>query len=191
MLRHRRLLIRRDRICSNSQIGAEWLENEIWEHVRKVVSDPRGLEQEGRDSNQSNALSESLDALDAQRQKLRRGMEHLIDSLTEGVIDRDQFTSRMNRTKSRIADIETKLAAHAAAEERRIHVRSAMSRLAELSTHLQRQLNDADWTTKRDVLRALIQRIEIGPTSIAVVLRLPAQTSARTMEPIVVILSRA
>jgi hypothetical protein len=65
-----------------------------------------------------------------------------------------------------------------------------MDRLAELSTHLQTQLNDADWTTKRDVLRALIQRIEIGPTSIAVVLRLPAQTSARCMEPIMVTLSR-
>ena len=118
-------------------------------------------------------------------------MEHLIDSLSEGVIDRDQFTSRMSRTKSRIADIETKLAAHATVEERRTQVGSAMSRLAELSTHLQTQLNDADWTTKREVLRALIQRIEIGPTSIAVVLRLPAQTSARTMEPIMVILSRA
>ena len=180
-----------DRICSNTQIGADWLENEIWEHVRKVVSDPRGLEPQGRDSNQSSALSESLDALNAQRQKLRRGMEHLIDSLSEGAIDRDQFTSRMSRTKSRIADIETKLAAHATVEERRTQVGSAMSRLAELSTHLQTQLNDADWTTKREVLRALIQRIEIGPTSIAVVLRLPAQTSARTMEPIMVILSRA
>ena len=138
----------------------------------------------------SSALSENVDALKVQRQKLRRGVEHLIDSLADGVIDRDQFTSRMNRTKSRITAIETKLAEHAAAEERRIQVGSAMSRLAELSAHLQTQLNDADWTTKRDVLRALIQRIEIGPTSIAIVLRLPAQTSARCMEPIMVTLSR-
>jgi hypothetical protein len=67
-----------------------------------------------------------------------------------------------------------------------------MNRLAELSTHLQTQVvNDADWTTKREVLRALIQRIEIGPTSVAVVLRLPPQTSARSKEPIMVTLSRA
>jgi hypothetical protein len=117
-------------------------------------------------------------------------MERLIDGLAKGVIDRVQFTSRMSRTKSRIADIETKLAAQAADEERRTHLRSAMSRLAELSVHLETQLNDTDRTTKREVIRALIQRIEIGPTSVAVVLRLPAETSARTLQPIMLTLSR-
>ena len=36
----------------------------------------------------------------------------------------------------------------------------------------------------------VVQRIEIGPTEVAVVLRLPTETSARVLEPIVVILSR-
>jgi hypothetical protein len=69
-------------------------------------------------------------------------------------------------------------------------VRSVMSRLVELSTHLQSQLNDADWATKREIVRALVQRIEIGPTKVAVVLRLPTGTSARAMDPIMVTLSR-
>jgi site-specific DNA recombinase len=178
-------------ICNNAQIRADWLETEIWEQVSKIVRNPENLKPKDPDNTPPSPMSETLEALEAQRQRLLRGIERLIDSLAEGVIDKDQFISRMSRTKSRIADIETKLAAHAAAEERRIQVRSAMSRLAELSTHLQGQLNDADWDTKREVLRALIQRIEIGPTSIAVVLRLPAQTSARTMEPIMMIVSRA
>ena len=113
-----------------------------------------------------------------------------MDSLAEGVIDKDQFTSRMNRTKARIADIDKKIGTQAADEERRTHVRSVMNRLAELSTHLQSQLNDADWATKREIVRALVQRIEIGPTKVAVVLRLPMGTSARALEPIIVTLSR-
>jgi len=84
-----------------------------------------------------------------------------------------QFTARMNRTKARLADIDTKIGAQAADEDRGIHVRSVMSRLAELARHLQSQLNDADWSTKREIIRALVQRIEIGPMKIAVVLRLP------------------
>ncbi|MFY9728696.1 MAG: hypothetical protein WB579_00710 [Bryobacteraceae bacterium] len=56
-------------------------------------------------------------------------IERLIDSLAEGVIDEDQFTSRMNRTKAPIADLDTKIASHAADDDRRAHVRSAMSRL--------------------------------------------------------------
>jgi hypothetical protein len=51
-------------------------------------------------------------------------------------------------------------------------------------------MNDADWATKREIVRALIQRIEIGPTKVAVVLRLPTGTSARALEPIMVTLSR-
>jgi hypothetical protein len=49
-----------------------------------------------------------------------------------------------------------------------------MTRLAELSNHLQSRLNDADWITKREAIHTLVQRIEIGATSVAVVLRLPA-----------------
>jgi len=75
----------------------------------------------------------------------------------------------MNRTKARIADIDKKIGTQAADEERRTHVRSVMNRLAELSTHLQSQLNNADWATKREIVRALVQRIEIGPTTVAVV----------------------
>ena len=58
----------------------------------------------------------------------------------------------MSRTKARIADIDTKIGFKAADEEGRAHLRSMMSRLAELSTHLQSQLNDADWSTKREII---------------------------------------
>jgi hypothetical protein len=42
-----------------------------------------------------------------------------------------------------------------------------------------------------EIIRAIVQRIEIAPTNIAVVLRLPTETSARGVDPIVVTLSRA
>jgi hypothetical protein len=41
-----------------------------------------------------------------------------------------------------------------------------------------------------EIVRALVQRIEIGPTKVALVVRLPTGTSARAMEPIMVTLSR-
>jgi hypothetical protein len=45
----------------------------------------------------------------------------------------------MNRTKARIADLDTKIAAQAADEGRRAHFSSVISRLTELSSHLQSQ----------------------------------------------------
>ena len=180
-----------ERICSNTQIRAESLETKIWENVCKILKNPESLEQEEQDSGERKALPKNVDTLTAQRQKLRHGLERLIDSLAEGVIDKDQFTARMNRTKARIAEIDTKIEAQATDEDRRAHVRSATSRLADLSMHLKSQLNDAGWSTRREIIRSLVQRIEIGPTMVAVVLRLPTDASARALVPIMVTLSRA
>jgi site-specific DNA recombinase len=180
-----------EHICSNTQIRAESLETKILETVCKILKNPGSLEQEDQDDNQREALPEKVDTLRAQLQKLRHGMERLIDSLAEGVIEKDQFTARMNRTKARVADIEAKIAAHTSDEGRRAHLRSVRNRLTEISSHVQNQLSDADWTTKREIVRALVQRIEIGPTKVTVVLRLPVETSARALEPIMATLSRA
>jgi site-specific DNA recombinase len=127
----------------------------------------------------------------AQRQKLQHGMDRLIDSFAEGVIEKDQFMARINRTKSRIAEIDATIAAQTSDEGRQAHLRSVRNRLTEISRHVQDKLSHAEWTTKREIIRALIQRIEIGKTKIAILLRLPADTSARTLDPIMVTLSRA
>jgi hypothetical protein len=103
-----------ERICSNTQIRAESLEAEIWENVCKIVRNPGSLQQEDQGSNQGKELPDNVDTLRAQRQKLRHGLERLIDSLAEDVIDKDQFTSRMNRTKARMPDIDKKIGAQAA-----------------------------------------------------------------------------
>jgi len=183
-----------ERICSNTQIQAHKIEAAIWSYVCKTVKDPASLEEAlgGQEPGTSrDPLPENVDALKGQRQKLQHGIERLIDTLAEGVIDKDQFTVRMNRAKARLADLDVKMALHAADEDRRAHVRSAMSRLAELSNHLPPNLKKADWATKREIIRAIVQRIEIGPTNIGIVLRLPAGTSARSVEPLLVTLSRA
>ena len=146
-----------ERICNHTQIRAELLETDIWENVCKILKNPGSLEQEEQDSNKSPAAPGNVDTLKAQRQKLRHGMERLIDSLAEGVIDKDQFTSRMNRTKARIADIDAKIGTQPVDEDRRAHVDLVMSRLAELSRHLESQLNVADWATKREIIRTLVQ----------------------------------
>jgi site-specific DNA recombinase len=82
-----------ERICSNTQIRTDALETEIWKYVCAIVKNPGSLEQDGRDSTRRSVLPENVDALRAQRQKLRHGMERLIDSLAEGVIDIIQASS--------------------------------------------------------------------------------------------------
>jgi len=65
---------------------------------------------------------------------------------------------------------------------------SAPTRVAELSCHLPPQLKKAEWATS-EIIRAVVQQIDIGPKNIGVVIRLP-ETSVRGVEPILVTLSR-
>jgi site-specific DNA recombinase len=182
-----------ERICSNTQIQGNKLEAAIWSYVCQIVKDPACLEKalSGQAGGRRDFSPENRDALKVQRQKLQHGMERLIDTFAEGVIDKHQFTLRMSRAKTRLADLDAKMALQSADEDRYVHVRSVMSRLAELSGHLPPQLNKADWATRREIIRAVIQRIDIGPKNIGIVLRLPAETSVRGLEPILVTLSRA
>jgi site-specific DNA recombinase len=73
-----------ERICSNTQIRAECLEAKIWENVCKIVRNPGSLQQVDQDSKQRKEWPENVDTLRAQRQKLRHGLERLIDSLGRG-----------------------------------------------------------------------------------------------------------
>ena len=86
--------------------------------------------------------------------------------------------------------LDARIASRAVHDEQRAHVQAVMSRLTELSMHLQVQLKDANWGTKREIIRAVVQLTEIGPKKISLVLRLPTEKNARALEPIVVTLSR-
>jgi hypothetical protein len=65
-----------------------------------------------------------------------------------------------------------------------------MTRLAELSSRMPPQLKKVDRAIEREIIRAVIQRIEVGPANIAVVLRPPPEMSVRDIEPVLVTLSR-
>jgi hypothetical protein len=79
------------------------------------VKNPGSLEEVlvGQESARRKVSPKDVEALGAQRQRLRRGVERLIDSLAEGVINKDQFTVRMNRAKARLADLDAKIASEA------------------------------------------------------------------------------
>jgi site-specific DNA recombinase len=139
-----------ERIFCNTQIQAEKIEAVIWRYVSKVIKAPAYLEEAlgGEDVSRHDPLPENLNALKVQRQKLQYGIDRLIDTFADGVIDKDQFTVRMNRAKARLADLDAKLALQDADEDRRAQVRSAMTRLAELSSHLASQLKKANWAPR-------------------------------------------
>jgi hypothetical protein len=128
--------------------------------------------------------------LKAQRLKHQHALERLIDSFTEGLISKDQFTSRMARTRSRIAELDAKIQAYSGGIDQLEHMRLAVARLRELSATVAPDLADADWHRKREVIRTLVQRIELGQENIKIVFRLSPDAGRSGPESIAVTLPR-
>ena len=114
---------------------------------------------------------QNAEALKALRLKQQHALERLIDSFTEGLIEKDQFTSRMTRTKGRIADLDAQLQAYAGDIDQLEHVRLAAERIRELAATIGPDLLDADWRRSREVIRTLVQKVEIGHESVIIVFR--------------------
>ena len=101
-----------ERICTSRQIQAEFLEAAVWREVCDLLRNPEKLERDFKESDNALASLETAEVLKAQRLKQQHVLERLIDSFTEGLISKDQFTSRMARTRSRIAELDAEIQAY-------------------------------------------------------------------------------
>jgi site-specific DNA recombinase len=160
-----------ERICSNPQIQGNILETTVWSEVSKLLMNPQSVELEYQDRTKNGALLNNLETLRSQKAKLEHAVERLIDSFAEGFIEKDQFASRMARTKSRIADLDTKLKAYAADVDEREHLRLAANRLRELAATVGPELGSADWQRRREIIRTAVRRVEIDADVVKIIFR--------------------
>ena len=179
-----------ERICTNRQIQAEFLEAAVWREVCDLLRNPEKLERDFKESNNAVASLQTAGALKAQRLKQQYALERLIDSFTEGLISKDQFTPRMARTRSRIAELDTQIQAYSGDIDQMEHLRLGVARLRELSATVGPGLADSDWHRKREVIRTVVQRIEIGHEAIKIVFRLSPDAGRSGPESIAVTLPR-
>jgi site-specific DNA recombinase len=178
-----------ERICNNPQIGGV-IEASVWAEVCELLKNPQRLEQEQQQRSAVGGSSDDLQILKSQLAKLQRGLERLIDSYSEGAIDKEQFTPRLSRTKGRIAELEARIHADAEGTDNGLELQSLVAHFQKLAAHFGRDLEGSDWARKREIIRGLVERVEVGRASLAIVFRLPHGIAMGTKDPIVVTLPR-
>jgi site-specific DNA recombinase len=177
-------------ICSNKQVQGKFLEAAVWNEVCALLRNPQRLEQEYQDRNCGRACSEGVETLKAQRVKLQHALERLIDSFTEGLIDKTQFTSRMSRTKNRISDLDGRIKDNTGDVELLENLRLETRRLQELAVAVGPDLASADWHRRREIIRTLVQRIDIETEVIKIIFRVSRNTRVPSSNSIAITLSR-
>ena len=164
--------------CDNSSVRSDKLEQAVWQQVEAVLADPARVaaEHERRAASARDGKAhEDVDALDRQIARLRRGMDRLIDGYAEQVIDADEFKPRLGGLKQRLARLQAERDDAAVAHEAERSLHLVIGRLEEFAGRVRGGLDSLDWHGQREVMRALVRRIEIDRDQVEVVFRIPGR----------------
>jgi site-specific DNA recombinase len=159
-----------ERICSIRQVRTDVLETAVWQDVRALLADPSRIRQEyERRLSGKQEQSESDDQLAARIQKARRVVARLIDAYEEGLLERTEFEPRISRARQRLQTLEVEAQSAAERQSQEHELQAVIGQLHAFARRVAEELEEASWTTKREILRALVKRIEVDTEEVRVV----------------------
>jgi site-specific DNA recombinase len=158
-----------ERICSNRGINGQ-VENVVWSDLCSLLREPERLQQEyqsrlNRPANESPEVERLEQAVAQQKRRIAR----LIDAYENAWLDKTDFAQRIGAAKDRLAREEAALAHHRREAVDAEDLRLAVGRFHEFAERIQDNLEHADFATKRQLLRLLVKRIEVGDEGIRIV----------------------
>jgi len=162
------------RRCEARPIRVEQLDTAVWDEVCRLLADPARVTEEYQHRLQamrSGPRRPELETVERQLTKLRGGMGRLIDSYAEGVISKVEFEPRLAGMRQRVAKLETEAAVLQDTAEQARSLQIVIGKLEVFAALVRNRLEDADWDTRRNVIRTLVRRIEIDGQHIRVVFR--------------------
>jgi site-specific DNA recombinase len=162
------------RVCPNRQVKVAALDAAVWDDVCQLLRDPGRVEEEYRrratGSGEQGGAAQR-EQLNSRINKVKKGIGRLIDAYGEGLLEKEEFEPRIRGTRERLAALEREAQVLAEAESSAQELRLVLGRLEEFAARLKSGLAEADWQTRRDIIRALVKRIEVGQDEIRIVYR--------------------
>src|SRR5438874_7680622 len=152
-----------ERLCQNTQVRTDLVDLAVWQEVCTLLAHPERLAEEYRRRLQPemSAKRPPLATVESQISQLRQGVARLIDSYAEGLIDKYEFEPRITRLRQRMARLEEQR--QQLAEEATLHteLQLIIGRLEDFAAKVHGGLEEADWASKRDLIRTLVKRVEV------------------------------
>lgn len=170
------------RVCDNKQVRTDLLEEAVWEDVCSLLHDPQRVSAEyERRLNREEPSALAVQQLESQLQKVRRAITRLIDAYEDGLLNKSEFEPRIKSSKERLAKLESESSRLSEAESEESELRLAIGHLEDFAQHVRDGLETILWTDKREIIRALVKRVEVGREEVRVVYKvsLPQYCSAR------------
>jgi site-specific DNA recombinase len=160
--------------CGVPSVPAGRLEEAVWQDVCALLKHPHKIEEEYQRRLQSKpgqGWSRGIEPVTRIIAKLKRSISRLVDLYSEGLLEKHELEPRLRAAKERLSKLEAEEQQLAAQEAQQAELRLALTCLQDFAEQVQEGLERADWTTRRDAIRALVRRIEINDREVRIVYR--------------------
>jgi len=162
------------RVCRNKQVRQDLLDQAVWNDVKSLLADPARVERELNrrlDGGNQDDQRQADQKLNAQIDKVRRGIARLIDAYGEGLVDKGEFEPRITSARQRLSQLQEQLQARVDEQARAREMRLVIDNLETFSREVTAGLDEADWQTRREIIRTLVKRVEVEAEQVKVVYR--------------------
>ncbi|MFZ5828920.1 MAG: recombinase family protein, partial [Planctomycetota bacterium] len=162
-----------ERACQNKQVRTDLLDEAVWQDVCLLLKNPQRIEQEyERRLKRTTRGTQADEHLRSRIQKLKRGIARLVDAYEEGLLEKSEFEPRIRRSRERLIQLEADAQKQADEEAQRAELQLAINHLQGFANRVKEGLHDADWLTRREIIRTLVKRVEVDEGEVRVVYRI-------------------
>jgi site-specific DNA recombinase len=161
------------RLCWNKQVRTDILDAAVWEDVRQLLSEPERVQAEHQRRLQGPAtdLSHEVEHLSKMIKNVRKLISRLIDAYGEGLVDRSEFEPRILAARERLARLEDDRRQQIGEANREAELRLVIGQLEEFARRVSEGLQEPSWETRREVIRALVKKVEVDEQEVRIVYR--------------------
>ena len=158
------------RLCSNRTVRCDSLDDAVWAQVCELLQHPERLQAEYERRLKKKTTDEPV-KLDAERKSIQSKIARMIDSFADGLISKAEFEPRIKRAKSQLGKVDDQVRKLAEENQNSQQLQLLILQIDEFTAKLKNRLEKIDWSTKRQIIRSLVRRIDIAPDEVNVVFR--------------------
>jgi site-specific DNA recombinase len=164
-----------EKSCHVRDMRCSALDESVWQDVCRLLADPARIEEEyARRLGGEAAAEGQVPGLAKVIGHVKKMIARLIDSYSAGLIEREEFEPRIRRARERLAQLEAEAASQAEEEAQRAELRLVLGGFQDFAERIKDNLGQADWQTRREIIRALVRRVEIDDEEVRIVYRITA-----------------
>jgi site-specific DNA recombinase len=161
----------RERVCWNRSVRMELLDAAVWDDVRSLLAEPGRVAAEYRRRLEGRpAPGESCgDPLGKLTQAAQHRISRLIDAYEDGLMEKGEFEPRILRARERLAQLEAEAQREEERQTAEQELQHLIGELEKFAERVREGLGGADGQTRREVIRALVKRVEIDEAEVRMV----------------------